>query len=93
MWLGLKALKIPWLSLGYQVELCGFGHVSLGSMHLHAVCLDSCSEYNFGEVHFVVNSLFLSGLERQKVFFKLSGSRFIVIAPWMIYQIDIKKMI
>ena len=90
MWLGLKSLKIPWLSPGYQVELCSFGHVSLVSIRLHAVCSDSCSKYNFGEVHFVVNSLFLSDLERQKVFFKLSGSRFIVTAHWMI-SLTLKK--
>lgn len=48
-------------------------------MGLCALCTDSGTEYNLGEVYFVVNSLFLSGLEKQKVSLNFQGqSRFTV---------------
>lgn len=50
-------------------------------MGLCALCTDSCTEYNFGEVHFVVYSLFLSGLEKQKVSLNFQGQDLQSLTP------------
>lgn len=50
-------------------------------MGLCALYTDSCSEYNFGEVHFVVNSPFMSGLEKQKVYLNFQAQDLQSLTP------------
>lgn len=56
-------------------------------MALHVLCSDSCFEYNFREVHFAENILFLSGLEKQQASLDFQGQDLQSLTRGTIYQI------